>query len=387
MNGLVRCLAMRVLSAASLLLPPSLSSWSSAMRRESTEITGEWPALTFAVGCLRAALALAITARLRTLFVRGRTVSNPILTQTRSDFTMDQIWARPRLLGLSCAIGAVALGMAYMIAAGAPLGYPLVNLGALLLGAIAWSALGRVGERVPGAGPAVLVLALLLMATALFGVTVEGASRWVSVGPFSLQISLIVLPAMVVLFARDPDPIGTVGMVTAALALALQPDRAMAGALSMGLVALAFATGSRPAIMAAVAALVAFGWTMFTPDRLLAVAYVDRILYTAFEVHRLAGFAVVIGAAALVLPTVSGFRKQAGDRSILLAFGACWSGVVTAAALGNYPTPWSVTAEPRCWDIFSASGCCRTARVKRRVAASWRRRRSPAAAFAPTCPS
>ena len=31
--------------------------------------------------------------------------------------------------------------------------------------------------------------------------------------------------------------------------------------------------------------------------------------------------------------------KGAGERAAALAFGGCWSGVVVAAALGNYPTP------------------------------------------------
>jgi len=161
----------------------------------------------------------------------------------------------------------------------------------------------------------------------------------VSIGPFSLQVSLILLPAMIVIFAREPDRFGLVGMATAALALALQPDRAMAGVLAVSLVAFAAATRGRLAMTAATAALAAFGWTMFTPDRLPAVPYVDRVYYTAFEVHLLAGLGGLAGAAALVLPALLGFWKQAADRPVLLAFGACWTGVVAAAALGNYPTP------------------------------------------------
>ena len=85
---------------------------------------------------------------------------------------MNDILARPRLLGLICGAGAVGVGLAYMLAAGAPSRYLLVNLTALVLGASAWLALGRTaGSRLSGAGPAILALAVPLLLTALFGVT------------------------------------------------------------------------------------------------------------------------------------------------------------------------------------------------------------------------
>lgn len=253
---------------------------------------------------------------------------------------MNSISARPRLLGLICGVGAVGMGMAYMLVAGAPPRYLLVNLAALVLGATAWLALCRTGgSRLAGAGFATLALAVPLPLTALFGVAAEGASRWISVGPLNLQISLIVLPAMIVLYARRPDAIGTAGMMVAALALAVQPDRAVAGVLMMSLLALVLATPSRFPIVAAAASILAFGWTLLTPDTLPATPYVDRILYTAFDVHPFAGVAVMMGAVALVVPAVIGTLGGAGERSTFLAFGGCWSGAVVAAALGNYPTP------------------------------------------------
>lgn len=247
---------------------------------------------------------------------------------------------RPRRLGLLCAAGAVALGLAYLSAAGAPSRYLLVNLAALVLGATAWLALGRAaGSRLAGAGWATLALALALLMTALFGLAVDGASRWVSLGPLTLQVSLVLLPLMLVLYARRPDPVGTAGMIVAALALALQPDRAMAGVLAAGLLALLAADRSRLPMVAAAGAILAFGWTVLRPDRLPAVPFVDRILYTAFDVHWLAGLAVTVGAAALLLPSAVAARRPANERPALLAFGGGWAAVVAAAALGNYPTP------------------------------------------------
>lgn len=334
MSRLVRSLAARTLAFASRLLPVHLSPWSRAMARELIEIADDRSALLFACGCLRAAAGLAAAARLGAL----RAILFP--PSPWSLKTMNFISVRPRLLGLLCGAVAVGLGLAYMLAAGAPSRYLLVNSMALVLGATAWLALGRAGSaRLAGAGAAVLALSVLLLLTAFFGVAADGAARWVSVGPLSLQVSLIVLPVMIVLYARRPDWAGTAGMIAAALALALQPDRAMAGVLAAALLASLLAAPGRLQVLAAAASILAFGRTLMTPDLLPASAFVDRILYTAFDVHPLAGAAVVTGAAALVLPAVAGLWKGAGDRAALLAFGACWSAVVAAAALGNNPTP------------------------------------------------
>lgn len=340
MNGPLRRLASRMLAAASLLLPHRVSPWARAMERELTEIAEDGAALLFASGCVRAVLGLAITARLQSAWAAVRSIRFPSAPSNGSLATMTWISARPRLLGLICGAGAVGMGMVYMLAAGAPSRYLLVNLAAMALGASAWLALGRAaGSRLAGAGPLILALALALLLTSFFGMAPEGASRWVAVGPLNVQVSLIVLPVMLITYARRPDAIGTAGMIAAALALAVQPDRAMAGVLVAGLLGLLCARPGRLPSMATAASLLAFGGTLLMPDELPASPYVDRILYTAFDVHPLAGAAVLIGAALLVAPALIFASKAAGERPALLAFGGCWLGVVVAAALGNYPTP------------------------------------------------
>jgi hypothetical protein len=327
-----------MLSAACALMPSGLSPWARAMARELEEIADDRAAAAFAAGCLTTLAGLAAGAVWRSFLAAAGTC--PIPPSLRSFLTMNSLSARPRRLGLLCAAGAVAAGIAYMSAAGAPSRYILTNLAGLVVGAAAWLALGGLaGSRLRAGGAAALALAAALLLTSLFGSAADGAARWISLGPVNLQVSLIVLPAMLVLFARRPDATGTAAMAVATLALALQPDRAMAGVLAAGLILLLASSRSRLVAAAAAAALLGFGWTLTRPESLPAVPYVDRILFTAFDVHWLAGLCVVAGAAALVVPPLVGFRRVETGQPALLAFGACWAGIVVAAALGNYPTP------------------------------------------------
>lgn len=242
----------------------------------------------------------------------------------------------PRAVGIACAIAATALGLAYMAAAGAQPFHLAVNAGALLMG-LAFFALLRPssGEARHLPGAVMLACGGVLLATALFGVSVEGASRWVRIAGLALQISLVLLPAMLVAFARRRDFLSTLGVILAAVALALQPDRAMAGVLASSLAVLAVRRRD-PWVMSALGfAAAGFAVTLLRPDTLPAVAYVDQIFYTAFDVHALAGLAVVGGALLLVVPAIPGLKN--GDACAV--FGIAWLGMILAAALGNYPTP------------------------------------------------
>jgi hypothetical protein len=310
------------------------------MERELDEIAGDGAALLFAAGCLWALLGLAIGQALGSGRAPDRGTLPSPEPSNRSLSTMNPIATRPRTLALLCGAGAVGIGLAYLAAAGAPSRYLIVNLAALVLGASLWLALGRAaGGRLRQSGPMLTGLAAILVLTAFFGLAVDGAARWVSVGPLNIQVSLVLLPVMLVLYARQPDAIGTAGIAAAAFALAVQPDRAMAGVLVAGLLGLLAARPGRLQLLAAGAAVAALGWAMLRPDNLPAVPYVDQIFYTAFDVHPLAGLAVAIGAASLALPALIGARAAADARPALLAFGGCWLAVAIAAALGNHPTP------------------------------------------------
>ncbi len=309
---MIRPLATALADLAAALLPARLSHWGEAMRRETAEIEQSGEALRFALGCLWGATSEA----LRVHIGEGRMTAR-------------------RLIGL-CAIGATGLGIGYMMMGGAPLGYPLRNLAALAIGFLAVGIVTHLPQtRWLGTGPVVFALGLVLIAATLFGVSNHGATRWASIGGLSIQPSLIFVPVLAIGFARVRDRLSGLGVLAAALALALQPDRAMAGALAAGLAALALVRPERNVLAALSVAMIGFVAAMLQPDVQPAMPYVDQILFTAFDLHPLAGVMVVAGSALLLVPALAGWRRDPG----VAAFGGVWLAIILAAAMGNYPTP------------------------------------------------
>ena len=337
-GGTARRLAQAIVRLTAMLLPASQTSWSRAMIAEVAEVDDGTEALGFAIGCLWAAVVQATAHYFSNPHSEFRGAHHHHETETGA---MEQFRKRdPRAIGLACAAGAVGLGAVYLAAAQAPWSYIVVNSTAFVLGIIAYSALVRSGwggARVSGA--IVLALAAVLVGTALFGVSADGASRWIRVGPLGVQVSLLFLPLMIVTFARHRDAAATAGLIGAALALALQPDRAMAGVLAASLLTLAILRFDMRVGLALLAAVIGFGATLVRPDTSPASPWVDQILYTSFQVHPLVGAAVVTGALLLVVPAVYGFGKSSAHKEVYAVFGMIWTSVLVAAALGNCPTP------------------------------------------------
>jgi acetyl esterase/lipase len=338
-TGVCRAIANGLCGALRRLLPGGVRQWADAIRGEIDRMPDDGEALRFALGACAALIPHALLARLRAALagLSGGASSSGERTVMRSGF---DLVSQPRLAGAIASIAAVGLGVAYMAAAGAPPTYLALNLGALGLGLAALAVTAHLpldGGR--WAGLEIFAMASALLATALFGLSVEGAARWVALGPVLVQASLILVPVMVVGFARRPNGLGAAGLCVGALALALQPDRAMAGVLLAGLAALALWRLDRFIGTALAGAASAFIVTLMRPDTLPAVPYVDHILFSAFDVHPLAGIGVWAGAALLLAPAIAGWRAEPGVRAPIFAFGAVWGAVILAAALGNYPTP------------------------------------------------
>lgn len=321
-------LASGILRLACRLLPASLRNWGKAAAREAESMDRPVEAVAFALGCLGWAVREAIAFRFSS-------------SLQREDATMPikDYLSGPRGAALWCGLAATALGLAYLAMAGAPASFLMINLGALVLGllVLGFLVLAERADLAPGALN--ILLGASLLAVSQFGVSADGVTRWVALGALTIQPGLMLVPVMLALFARSRDALSLFGLILAALALALQPDRAMAGALAAGAVALVFTRPSRNVLIVAGVAAAGFAATLALPDPSPAVPFVDRILYSSFDVHPLAGLAVLLGSALLIAPALQLWRAEANDRASYAVFGATWAAIVLAAALGNYPTP------------------------------------------------
>ena len=320
---MIRLLAASLVRLAAALLPVAHRDWGRAMVAEAGAARPAH-ALSFALGCLRAAASLRFC---------------PLSAE--QEFMMPFIAIdRPRRLGMACAAAAVGLGFAYLAAAGAPATYFAINGAALLLGLLALGVLreaGRLGRIAPGSVS--LALSGLLLLVSVRGVSADGVTRWVAVGGVMLQPSLILVPLIALSVVHAPGRSSALAVMVAAAALALQPDRAMAAALAAGLAALALVRRDRAVLVPLAAASLGFAVTMFRPDASPAVPFVDQIFYSSFAVHALAGSAVVGGAALMLVPAIAGLLRDPDHRPAYAMFGVLWLAVIAAAALGNYPTP------------------------------------------------
>jgi hypothetical protein len=329
MSGLARRLAGLVGSVLERIYPAKQGAWAKAMCFEIELVEDDGAALLFALGCFWGGIRQAAAERFSSI-TKGDSMTSPLSGNL----------GRPRTAGILCASAATVLGLFYLAAAGAPARYAVVNAAALLLGIVAFRGLaGASREAGRFTGPAVVALGACLLVTALFGASAGGAARWIWIGPLSVQVSLVLLPPIAVAFARRPGGLGTVGIALLAAVLALQPDRAMAAALALAMAAVALGRPGRATVCAAILAAAGFVAAALRPDALPAVPYVDRILFTAFDVHFLAGAAVLLGALLLLVPPILGLSRDPAGRPAYLAFGAVWLGCLLAAALGNYPTP------------------------------------------------
>ena len=328
--GKRRWLASALLGWVARVVPSNRLDWVRAMSVELSEIRSDSEALKFALGCMWAAIVIPEQAETDHLPYQANRVDNRANPFTRN----------PRATGLACGLISVALGLAYLKIADAPFHYIIVNLCATVIGVGCFIATNNFAKHHAQVSPLVwLGSAALLVGTASFGLHVEGASRWLGVGSVMLQPSLILVPVMLVAYSQRRSLVAAVSIVIVAIALALQPDRAMAAVLASGAILLAVKVRDRRASTVALCAMAGLGVTMYRADTLPAVPHVDRILLTAFDVNVATGCAVILGAGLLLLPALLARSSNSDDTDAYAVFGAVWVTIVTAAAIGNYPTP------------------------------------------------
>ena len=198
-----------------------------------------------------------------------------------------------------------------MYAAGAPSYYILVNFAALAVGSLAaWLIRRMPPPEGQAAGIFTVAVGLTLLAIALFGPRVNGAARWIRIAGISLQPSLMLLPSVLVVFARHRNWWSSIGLVFAGLALALQPDRAMAGTLAAALAVLRLYRSDRFVTVSLASASCAFAATLVRSDDVPPVPFVEQVVQSAFAFDTLAGLAIVVALIAMLIPAIIGAVTQ-----------------------------------------------------------------------------
>jgi hypothetical protein len=154
-----------------------------------------------------------------------------------------------------------------------------------------------------------------------------------------VQSSLILLPALLMMFARKVTAAGTAALLVAAAAMAMQPDRAMAGAMFAGMAMLWLLYRNRQVALVLAASALGFATTLVRADSLPPVRFTEGVFTQTWQVHPLLGIAVASGGALLLLPAAA-FGTPRWDAARQCAvFGAIWLAIILAAVIGNHPTP------------------------------------------------
>ena len=304
------------------LAPDRMRDWAEAVRAEAASIDDDGEALRFAA---KTGAGLALT------FLWAR---------LGDALALSPDGAEPRLAAAFAATVAVAIGVAHLCVAGAPFSMIVVNIASLVIGlamlarATRWHLLSRDSHD-----PSMVIMAGLLVLTSMFGISSQGAARWVAIGSLMVQPSLILLPALLIMFVRNRTGAGVAAIIAAAAAMALQSDRAMAGAMFAGMAVLWIWHRNRQVAVALAASGTSFLITLARTDSMPPARFTEGVLISSWQAHPLIGIAVGVGAGMLLLPCAvsRGNRTIASERGAV--FGAIWLAILLAAILGNYPTP------------------------------------------------
>lgn len=264
---------------------------------------------------------------------------------------MTNLWLRRAQSTGAISVQVVATAVVGLLAiklSGSPTAALIVQSAALVLGGLIAIGLAFNLWRPGPKGAATLIGVTLALLFATLGETsTEGVHRWIAVGPVMLQPASIALPFVVwaVAVARTN---WWGGALTGAVALVLgiQPDAASATALLLALSALAFVRGRVTAqdVTALLMALAATVWAWTRADPLPAVAYVERVVPTAFAANPVLGIVAGLGLVLLPLPFLlraiaARAQGRAEDFAVALALSGVWIGLILGNLLGNYPAP------------------------------------------------
>ncbi len=297
--------------AAVRLLGTRQAAWGHAMQAEVASVGSQREALTFAWGCLCAALGHALMAAC----ARAAQAHNT---------------------GVLTCSAAVLMGCVFMHSAGAPSHYLGMNLLSLAFAVATFRTLPRWRLQTDELLRAKLSFAMgALLLIAGLGHTSMGASAWLRVGPVAMNLLWLLLPALLV--ASDvrsqssARPWATGGLLMASCALALLADAVLTGLTAAVLSVLACNRRSGALALLALATWATaahLGQAWKAPE---VLTFVDKVLQSGFEQN----LAIGLGLALLqVLPLWPALRHRRAR-----VHGLIWGLLVALSLPGWLPSP------------------------------------------------
>lgn len=248
-------------------------------------------------------------------------------------------WQRADVAALIGGAGAATIGIVTLHTGGAPTSYAIVNAAAVGAGLLFAALLFRIPRRAEG--PLALTAALALLATALWGMEIEGVRRWATLpGAIQVQPALLLLPLLLAMHARRAGDLWhAAAMLVAAVAIAAQPDRSMAIALVLVAVAMWLADRTRMTLLVLCVAALSLVATWARPDPLAGVTFVEWVIADGWQAGPMRGAILSLGALAMLAPLLALPAASAEQRRAIIAFALCWGGLTLASLIGPYPTP------------------------------------------------
>jgi hypothetical protein len=293
------------------LLGAQQSDWAHAMQAEVAAAGSEREALSFAWGCLWAALHHSFEA------ARGG------LAQVHNVGV------------LGCAL-AVLAGCAFMYSTGAPTHYVWLNLLCMLLAVATFYLVPHRRLQADEGLRAKLAFALgALLLVAGLGLAHTGTAAWLRIGPVTLNLPWLVLPALLLASDLRPRsgarPWAVGGLLMACSTLVLQADPVL---LSLVAAVLAVRAWRRRDIASALLALAASAMAaelMPSWQAPQAVAFVDQVIHRGFNTSEPVGLGLLLMQAFPLWLALQHRRAR--------QHGLVWGLLVALSLPGWLPSP------------------------------------------------
>jgi hypothetical protein len=237
---------------------------------------------------------------------------------------------------------AVAAGALFLWDVGALPGMASRNVGAYLVGLLLGWGAHKIAHRGHGAAALFVAGCLVLLATLLLGIELDGVRRWLPLGPVNIQPALIFCPLLLAIAASREGRHWRAAVLLPLVLIALQPDAATSVALAGGVAALTASASYRSrrgfsyrrlalaigAVTLAVAGLLMTG--IQTPP---PVAFVEGTV----EIATLSGGAAIALHAAAILLAIAALASRGGNPDVALA--AYFAIAAVAAVFWAFPMP------------------------------------------------